>query len=100
MNDVTIKLDNNHLIVHGKLTQDTVMYALEQFMALLDHHDAIVVNLAGVTFCDSASLAFLMELLRVSKKRQIQLKICEMPKQLCDLARVSGVDNIFSTVES
>lgn len=71
------------------------MAALEQSMVLLPSNQDILINLSGVTGCDSSSLAFLTALMRESKKRRTQLKFCDMPSQMLQIGRVSGLDNVL-----
>ncbi|MFI4938007.1 MAG: lipid asymmetry maintenance protein MlaB [Candidatus Berkiellales bacterium] len=93
---MTIQFHHNELMVTGMLTQNTVTQALAESLAFMPKNNSLlVVNLSAVTHCDSASLAFLMSLVRVAKKNQIVLKFTHMPKQMRDLSLVSGIDNFL-----
>lgn len=90
-----IYVENNELRVGGELTQDTAMMALGACEKLLTPNQNLQVNLREVTRCDSAGLAFLMALLREGNRKKIQLRFTHLPKQLLDLIRVSGLDDIL-----
>lgn len=90
-----IRFDNTALIIEGALTQQTVVEALNQSIKQLPTNTVIQVNFEGVTHSDSASLAFLMALLREAKKKSVRLQFVELPKQMLELARVSGVLSVL-----
>ncbi|HRE33412.1 MAG TPA: STAS domain-containing protein, partial [Candidatus Berkiella sp.] len=69
-NDVTVEFFNNELLVKGPLTQDTVVAAIKRSEPLIPHEQSVTINLSEVRDCDSASLAFIMALLRVGKAKK------------------------------
>lgn len=99
MSTITLHLRNAELILKGALNQYSVESALAQSNSLLPTGQSVTVNLHHVTDCDSASLAFLMALLREAKKRNTTLTFIHMPTQMRDLGRISGINPILSVVE-
>jgi len=83
------------LIVTGKLTQESVMKLLACVDKLLPAAATLKVNLAQVTHCDSASLAFLIQLLRKAKKMHTKLTFIEMPNQMQQLSKVCAIDDLL-----
>lgn len=93
--DITVSFRNNEIAISGPLTQDTVSAALLQSESLLPHEQAITLNLAGVNACDSSSLAFVTALLRASKIKKSSLSLTHLPKEMLDLATVSGLNSFL-----
>lgn len=79
------------LRVQGTLSQETVMDALAQSSSSLISSRILILDLTEVTTCDSASLAFLVALLRLAAKRQAHLRIEGLPQAMQELAQVSGL---------
>ncbi|MBS0286206.1 MAG: STAS domain-containing protein [Proteobacteria bacterium] len=99
MNTVKVSIKDDNLIISGELTQDTVMSALAQCQKLLPRGKEIEVNLSAVIRCDSASLAFLTALIRESNAKQSKLRFTNLPKQMLQIGRVSGLDSILPLAE-
>lgn len=95
-NIVTISQEGPVLKVTGPLTQFTVMSALEKVMQILPASGEFVLNLNEVKQCDSSSLAFLIALIRESKARNLQFQVVDMPDQMQELGRVSGLEKVLS----
>ncbi len=93
--DITVSFRNNEIVISGPLTQDTVSAALLQSQALIPNEQAITLNLAGVNACDSSSLAFVTALLRASKVKKSSLHLAHLPKEMLDLATVSGLNSFL-----
>lgn len=100
MSKIAIQFNQGELTLTGALNQSTVESAFFQIIPLFEAQPKITVNLQQVTECDSASLAFLMALLREAKKRSSQLTFIHMSKQMCDLAKVSGILPLLQNAES
>lgn len=84
-----------HFRLHGALTFDTVPDLLERSMPLLAGCPALEIDLAQVERVDSAGLALLTEWARLAAGLQQQLAYINMPPQMRDLVRVSGLDNVL-----
>ena len=64
--------------------------------ALLRSLDAAArIDLGGVTRCDSAGLALLLELTRRARTRGVTLSLGNANEQLLGLARFFGVDSLL-----
>src|SRR5471030_1354926 len=90
-----IRYEAPDVVIAGPLTQETVMEALSQCTALLPPQTPVTFNLKGVTDCDSASLAFLIELMRAAKAAKTALSFSNLPEQMMDLSQVSGLNGIL-----
>ena len=78
--------------IHGELTLATVP-ALEG-RALTDQWPAeatVTLDLSGVTRSDSAGLALLIEWLRLARRRNVRLRLVELPVQMREIARISDL---------
>lgn len=58
----------------------------------------LVFNLSGVEKADSAGLALLVEWMVMAERSGQAICFQEMPKQMLDIARVSGLDEILPIV--
>jgi len=88
-------LQEDEIIITGKLVQNSVMRVLRQCEALLPFKQELKINLAGVEGCDSASLALLTALMRLAEKRGTTLSFIHLPKQMMSLCKVSGIETIL-----
>lgn len=88
---VHLNLQDDELHIEGALTQQTVMTAWKSCQALLTSKIQTI-NFSQVTLCDSTSIVFLVALLREKKKAALQFKFIGLPKQMLDLAKVSGLE--------
>lgn len=57
--------------------------------------DVIDIDLAGVSRADSAGLALLLDWLRLAEQHQRTLTFSNLPKQLLEIARVSGLQDVL-----
>lgn len=96
--ELMIRYEAPDVLIAGPLTQETVMVALSQCSALLPPQTPVTFNLKGVTDCDSASLAFLIALMRAAKASRTVLSFSNLPKQMMDLSQVSGLNGILPIV--
>tara|TARA_R110002110_G_scaffold121431_2_gene297192 strand:+ start:21458 stop:21754 length:297 start_codon:yes stop_codon:yes gene_type:complete len=88
--------DNKKIIVDADLTRATVEQLLEQIKPLIVYDDKITVNLQKAGTCDSASLAFLVAVLREAKLKRSQIIFSQVPQKMIDLGRVSGIDGLIT----
>jgi len=54
-------------------------------------------DFGGVSECNSAATALLLEWLRIAKPLHKKVKITEVPKRLRDLMVLAGLEDILST---
>jgi phospholipid transport system transporter-binding protein len=95
VSDINITLQGSEMLISGKLTHETVMFALAKSETLMPSNKAIDVNLQAVSRCDSASLAFLTALMRLSQSKRTRLNFIHVPSQMLQIGRVSGLDNLL-----
>lgn len=95
-NVVSIQAEGPVIKITGPLTQVTVMTALEKCLQLLPESGELQLNLKNVGQCDSSSLAFLIAVIRESNKRGLQFQVVDMPHQMRELSRVSGLEKVLS----
>ena len=58
-------------------------------------HAAIEVEMAGVTRCDSAAVALLLEWVRLTEARGARLAFRNLPTALAAIASISDVDGLL-----
>lgn len=85
------------LAVGSELTFNTVNTHLAHLHAALSGHtDATVtLDLDGVTACDSAGLALLIEMKRWCVKQKKQLNLVSVPSLIVALAQFCGVNDLL-----
>jgi phospholipid transport system transporter-binding protein len=54
----------------------------------------IVIDLGGVGNADSAGLALMLEWIKISRSRKTSIKFRNIPQQLLNLAKLSGIDKL------
>lgn len=99
MDEVALKQEGSTIFISGPLTVDTVEGALTQIKPLITYDDKMIIDLDQATSCDSASLAFLIAILKEAKLKRSKIVFTKVSHQLLDLSRVSGVDGLI-TIEN
>lgn len=88
--------DGGQLLLSGVLDHSNVVKAREEGEALLGQAGSTCsVSLSGLESAHSAVLSLLLCWLRFAVKRQLTLTFVDMPDQLYDMARVSGLDDLL-----
>lgn len=84
----------------NRLAFDTVMSDLSRLHLLMRGAQAecVCIDLSGVSHCDSAGLAFLIEAKRLCDRNGKSLKIQSAPDQVRALAEFCGVQALWSVV--
>jgi len=93
-------LDGERSRVVGSLEFATVARLLPLGTAAIEGGHAAVIDLAGVTASDSSGLALLIEWLSVAKEARRSLRYENMPAQLHQLADLSEVEGLFTSVSA
>lgn len=89
--------DAGHFIVSGALGFDTVPDLMNQALRLLLPHDSIVVDLSGVTSCNSAGLAVVLEIAREMRRRNKSVCFKSLPAQILTFAKAYSIEKELSS---
>ncbi|TAL47083.1 MAG: STAS domain-containing protein [Methylovulum sp.] len=79
--------------VGGDLTFLTIGKDTVKSLAFLSSAKEITVDLSGVSNTDSAGLALMIEWIRYARGKRTPLRFKKIPKQLLNLAKLSGLDD-------
>lgn len=82
--------DGSRLRVQGPVTIGNVMSVLEAGLQQLNP-ELKQIDFSGLDEVDSAAISMVLEWLRVSKSRNLQLCVVNMPDNMKNLASVYGV---------
>lgn len=93
--DIAVSFRNNELLISGPLTQETVSAALGLCEELIPNEQSTTVNFSGVSACDSSSLAFVTALMRAGVAKKTKLQLSHLPKEMRQLATVSGLNGFL-----
>ena len=91
-----------HFVLQGDLNRNTVTRAwIHAVSELQSRQNAgseqlLVVDLSGIKDVDTAGLAWLINLLKNARQRNIQFQLNSVPSTLINLAKISDVDNFLS----
>ncbi|MDD2725109.1 MAG: STAS domain-containing protein [Methylovulum sp.] len=78
--------------VNGDLTFITIAKDTVKSLTFLASAKNITIDLSRVTNTDSAGLALMIECIKQARSNKTALKFCNIPKQLLNLAKISGLD--------
>lgn len=82
--------------IKGPLQVATVPEVWRSSLALFSgRHQRLVFDLAGVTHADSAGLALLVEWMRESRRRDMEVHFTNIPAQMEALARASNLRELL-----
>lgn len=91
-----IKLNGDSTLkISGALNVDTVVRLRELGAQLIKTMHAPLIDLEGVTTCDSAALALLTALARDAKKEGKEARFVHVPSHLMAIARLSALDRVL-----
>lgn len=89
-----IKEKPGYFIVDGDLTFSAMDKKTVTSFGFLAGHKEITIDLGGVGNADSAGLALMLEWIKVSRSKKISLRFRNIPQQLLNLAKLSGIDKL------
>lgn len=97
MSDTAIQAqDDNSYLISGELNMQTVPDLLQRVEPILTRGNGeICFDLQQVTRTDSAGLALLVEWMQAARQRQLAISFRNLPDQLRDIARISGLDELL-----
>ncbi len=99
MNEAQItRLDDGRIKVSGFLGFGYVATLLDDSKVFFSGQEPLAFDLASVGKIDSAGLALLIEWMCMAEKSGQRISFEHIPKQLLDIARVSGLDEILPIV--
>ena len=88
---------NGDIRVVGELTFATVpdfLLASREWFSTTEK--SLAVDLSGVTKADSAGVALMVEWLKLAQAGGLALRFTNLPQQVRDLIRLTGLDSIFA----
>lgn len=106
----TIKVSpqgEQQLLLQGELTFYTAKDSVVTVTQALQHSQVAVtdassqqpqwlLDLADITHADSAGMAFVCEIERYAQDNNLQIKWVNIPKQIANIAQVSGLEPLFT----
>lgn len=88
--------DDNSYLISGELNMQTVPDLLQQVEPILSRSQGeVCFDLRAVTRSDSAGLALLVEWMQFARQRDRKLSFRNLPEQLRDIARISGLEDLL-----
>jgi len=79
----------------GNIDFTSVVLLLRQSNILFSDNRNITLNLHGVEQSNSAGLALLIHWLRIAREKQCSIAFKNIPTQLQEIAKISGIENLF-----
>ncbi|MDD5228111.1 MAG: STAS domain-containing protein [Methylococcales bacterium] len=83
---------NGQWLIHGELTFASIHGQLVDSPPFLRGNRDIILDFSQVTNTDSAGLALMIEWIKITRHQHAQLHFRNVPKQLLNLAKLSGLD--------
>ncbi len=90
--------DGGRAFLSGVLDFDTVADLRSSGAKLLARQPRVVIDLRGVSGCNSAGLALLVEWMRHARRHGTYLAYARMPEQMLALVRLTGLDAVLGAV--
>lgn len=87
-----ISLVDDNTNVSGVLNFDTVPVLMKQAEHIFNAQQSVNVDLANVTDSNSAGLALLLEMIRVTQLQNKTINFKNLPEQICIVASAYGID--------
>ena len=83
---------NGEWLIHGELTFASIQGKFIDSPPFLRGGKEIILDFSHVTTTDSAGLALMIEWIKLSRHQHAKLQFRNVPKQLLNLAKLSGLD--------
>ena len=100
MTDSQLKKQGSNIIsVSGRLSFTSVNSLLKDSKPFFNRLDDLTFDLSSVEASDSAGLALLVEWMSMANKSSQRISFQGVPKQMIDIAKVSGLDQVLSLVK-
>lgn len=87
--------ERQELCISGRVDLTNVIQVCNAGERLIDSLSKVKIDLSGVEYADSSSLAMLIEFIRCAKDQNKDVIFCNMPQFMLDLGRVCGLDSIL-----
>lgn len=87
-----LSMVDNNINVSGVLNFETVPALMKQAEQMFKSQNTVNVDLTDVTDSNSAGLALLLEMVRVTKLQNKTINFKNLPKQICIVANAYGID--------
>jgi phospholipid transport system transporter-binding protein len=95
MNKLTLVNEGpGRFIVDGDLTFSAMDKKTVSAFAFLASNKQITLDLGKVSNADSAGLALMLEWIKHARSKRVQLRFINIPGQLLNLAKLSGLDKL------
>ncbi|HSG10417.1 MAG TPA: STAS domain-containing protein [Gammaproteobacteria bacterium] len=95
MADAAVRIGETGWLLSGELDFGTVPALLQHRGVQMEAGKNLTIDLAEVTRVDSAGLALMIEWLRESERKNLDMTFTNVPEQLLSIARVCGLDEIL-----
>ena len=79
----------------GIVDFESVPQLLRQTHTLFSNNQDVTVNLYGVEQSNSAGLALIIHWLQLAKEKKLNIQFKNIPSQLQEIAKISGIDSLF-----
>ncbi|ORU90972.1 MAG: anti-sigma-factor [Cycloclasticus sp. symbiont of Poecilosclerida sp. N] len=89
------KTGSGKIAVSGTLAFGLVIGLLRDSQCFFSGQEPLVFDLSGVKKTDSAGLALLIEWMVLAKESGQTISFQQIPKQMLDIVRLSGLDEIL-----
>ncbi len=87
-----VSTGNGQWLIHGELTFSSILQKHIDSPPFLRAGKDVILDFSQVTNTDSAGLALMIEWIKLSRHQRAQLHFKNVPKQLINLAKLSGLD--------
>ena len=90
-----IKDTTGEFQLSGIIDFDSVPQLLHESQTLFFNNHDVTVNLRGVEQSNSAGLALIIHWLRLAREKKLRIQFKNIPSQLQEIAKISGIESLF-----
>jgi phospholipid transport system transporter-binding protein len=87
-----VNAEAERFVVEGDLTFSVMDKKTVSSFAFLANGKQITLDLGKVNNADSAGLALMLEWIKQARSKRVQLQFINIPEQILNLAKLSGLD--------
>jgi phospholipid transport system transporter-binding protein len=91
-----LRIEGNIFFLEGVLDFDSVVPLLPLLKNAMKQLDVVEVDLAAVTYTNSAGVALLLDILRKAQDKKITVNYKNIPKDMQDIINLSGLQDVLA----
>jgi anti-sigma B factor antagonist len=93
--DIESKNGKQVVTLQGEINGASGLDYKQEISKLFDSSTVVVVSFKGVVYLNSSGLREMIDLLKIANKSKIDLRLCDMSKDIREMFSFTGLEKVF-----